>query len=130
MEQRVAITLWKLATNIEFRTVGQSTVGKIVIETAAMITTHLLPRFVQIPKGEQLNKIIDDFESERGFPQAVGVIDGTHIPIIRPEESFTDYYNRKGYYSVFMQAVVDCYGLFMEVYIGWPGRVHDARVFY
>ena len=83
VEQRVAITLWKLATNIEFRTlaalfsVGQSTVGKIVIETIAMTTTHL-PRFVQIPKGERLNKIIDDFESERGFPQPVGAIDGTH----------------------------------------------------
>ena len=55
--------------------VQHSTVGKIVIETTAMITTHLLPRFVQIPKGEQLNKIIHDFESERGFPQAVGAID-------------------------------------------------------
>ena len=28
-----------------------------------------------------------------------------------------------------MQAVVDCYGLFMDVYVRWPGRVHDARVF-
>ena len=28
-----------------------------------------------------------------------------------------------------MQAVVDFRGLFMDVYIGWPGKVHDARVF-
>ena len=30
----------------------------------------------------------------------------------------SDYYNRKGYYSVIMQAVVDFRGLFMDVYIG------------
>ena len=27
-----------------------------------------------------------------------------------------------------MQAKVDFHGLFMAVYIGWPGKVHDARV--
>ena len=28
-----------------------------------------------------------------------------------------------------MQAMVDHLGRFMDVYIGWPGKVHDARVF-
>lgn len=28
-----------------------------------------------------------------------------------------------------MQALVDHRGHFMDVYIGWPGKVHDARVF-
>ena len=28
-----------------------------------------------------------------------------------------------------MQAVVDSHCIFMAVYIGWPGKVHDARVF-
>ena len=28
-----------------------------------------------------------------------------------------------------MQAKVDFHGLFMAVYIGWPGKVHDACVF-
>ncbi len=28
-----------------------------------------------------------------------------------------------------MQAVVDFRGIFMNVNIGWPGKVHDARVF-
>ena len=40
-----------------------------------------------------------------------------------------DYYNRKAYYSVIMQAMVGFRGLFMNVYIGWPGKVHDLRVF-
>ena len=28
-----------------------------------------------------------------------------------------------------MQGAVDYRGIFIDVYIGWPGRVHDARVF-
>ena len=28
-----------------------------------------------------------------------------------------------------MQGLVDFRGIFMDIYIGWPGKVHDARVF-
>ncbi len=55
----------------------------------------------------------------------MGAIDGSHIPILKPQP---DYYNQKGYYSIVMQAVVDFRGIFMNVNIGWPGKVHDSRV--
>lgn len=135
MEKRVTVTVWKLATNVEYRTlsalfgIGRSTVGVSVVETCKAIVAHLLPRYVYVPRGEKLREIVDGFESCWGFPQAAGAIDGTHIPIIRPDRSSSDYYNRKGYYSIIMQARVDFRGLFMDVYIGWPGKVHDARVF-
>ena len=51
--------------------------------------------------------MLDGFETTKGFSQTVGAIDGTHIPIIRPEQNPADYCNRKGYYSILMQAVVD-----------------------
>ena len=135
MEERVAITLWKLATNIEYRTLsalfglGRSTVGEIVLDTSHAIATHLLSQYVRIPQEEKLKEIVEGFETYWGFPQAAGAVDGTHIPIIRPEESASDYYNRKGYYSIIVQSMVDFRGLFIDVYIGWPGKVHDARVF-
>ena len=135
VEVRVAVTIWKLATNVEYRTLsaqfglGRSTVSKIVVETCHAIASHLLPQYIQIPLGDRLKEIVEGFETCWGFPQAAGAIDCSHIPIIRPDESASDYYNRKGYYSVIMQATVDFRGLFMDVYIGWPGKVHDARVF-
>ena len=36
-----------------------------------------------------------------------GVIDGTRIPIVCPKDSLSDYYDREGFYSVIMQALVD-----------------------
>ena len=107
----------------------RSTVGAIVTETCYVIATHLLPKYVKIPQGDALREIVHGFEHCWGFPQAVGAIDGSHIPIIRPQESASDYYNRKGFYSIIIQAIVDYRGLFMDIYLGWPGKVHDARVF-
>ena len=72
---------------------------------------------------------MEGFETYCGFPQASGAIDGSHIPILHPDDSASDYYNRKGYYSIIMQAMVDFCGLFMDADIGWPGEVHDTCVF-
>lgn len=63
------------------------------------------------------------------FPQALCAIDGSHIPIKAPPNNPRDYFNRKGYYSIILQAVVDSYGQFIDVTVGWPGSVHDARIF-
>ena len=93
------------------------------------LAEKLLNKYVYIPQGESLQEIVRGFEDCWGFPQAAGAVDGSHIPIIKPCESASDYYNRKGVYSIIFQGLVDFRGHFMDVYIGWPGRVHDARVF-
>ena len=135
LERRVAVTIWRLATNVEYRTLGElfglgrSTVGKIVLETCEAIAQHLLQVHVRFPTGQTLKHVIRGFDAKSGFPQVAGAIDGTHIPIIRPQVNATDYFNRKGFHSLVMQAVVDFRGVFTDVYIGWPGRVHDARIF-
>lgn len=132
---RVAITIWRLSTNSDCRTiatlfgVGRSTVYEILSDTCDAITSHLMKRYVHIPNFEVLQKIVFKFEQHWGFPQAIAAIDGSHIPIIKPLQCPSDYYNRKGYYSILIQALVDSHGLFMDVNIGWLGKVHDARVF-
>ena len=134
-ERRVAVTIWRLATNVEYRTLGElfglgrSTVRKIVHETCEAIAQHLLQVHVRFPTGQTLKQVIRGFDAKSGFPQVAGAIDGTHIPIIRPQVNATDYFNCKGFHSLVMQAVVDFWGVFTDVYIGWPGRVHHARIF-
>ena len=64
-----------------------------------------------------------------GIPQYVGAIDGSHTPIVSPQDHLADYYNRKSWHSIILQAVVNHELRFWNINVGWPGRVHDARVF-
>ena len=135
VEQRVAITIWCLATPCEYRTVAhlfgvaRSTVCEVVQETCRAIVHNLLSLYINFPSGEGLKKVVDGFEEKWGFPQCVGAVDGSHIPISAPELNHTDYYNRKGWYSMIVQAIVDHDYLFRDICVGWAGSVHDARVF-
>ena len=40
-----------------------------------------------------------------------------------------DYYNRKGFYSIVLQAVIDSNGKFIDIFVGYPGSTHDSRIF-
>ena len=39
-----------------------------------------------------------------------------------------DYFNRKGFYSIVLQAVVDYKKKFLDICVGWPGSTHDSRI--
>ena len=108
VKKRVAITLWRLRTNIECRSlshlfgVGISTACVAVSDVCKAIVSHLAKRYISIPSRERLKLVVDGFQSKWGIPQCVGAIDATHIPIMAPKDSPLDYYNRKGYHSVVM----------------------------
>uniref|UniRef100_A0A8C3FIM0 DDE Tnp4 domain-containing protein n=1 Tax=Chrysemys picta bellii TaxID=8478 RepID=A0A8C3FIM0_CHRPI len=131
VEKRVAIALWKLATPDSYRSVGNQfgvgkfTVGAAVMQVARAITELLLRKVVTLGS---VQVIVDGFAA-MGFPNCGGAIDGTHIPILAPEHQGTQYINRKGYFSMMLQALVDHKGRFTNINVGWPGRVHDACVF-
>ena len=78
--------------------------------------------------GDNLKETVQGFHSHWGIPQCAGSIDGSHIPVRPPALNHTDYYNQKGWYSIIVQAVIDQNYLFTDLYIRWPGSVHDARV--
>ena len=88
VDQRIAVTLWRLATNVEYRTIaalfglGISTVCSIVLKTCSVIAEHRLPRYVCMPSEDKLREIDGEFENLWGFPQVVGTIDGSHIPVL------------------------------------------------
>lgn len=135
VEQRVAIAIWCLATPSEYRTIGhlfgvaRCTVCIIVKEVCQAIVEVLLPKYICFPIAEQVQKTIDGFGQIWGVPQCVGVIDGSHIPILSPVDCHTDYYNHKGWYSIILQGIVDHKYCFAHINVGWPGSVHDARVY-
>lgn len=53
---------------------------------------------------------------------------GSYISIIAPSTDPLDHYNRKGFHSILLQTLVNHECKFMNVFIGWPGSYHDARI--
>ncbi|KAG6930602.1 hypothetical protein G0U57_003483, partial [Chelydra serpentina] len=115
--KRVAIALWKLATPDSYRSVanqfgvGKSTMGVAVMQVAHAIVDLLLSKVVTL--GD-VQVIIDGF-SAMGFPNCGGAIDGTNIPILGPAHQGSQYINRKGYFSMVLQAPVDHKGRFTNI---------------
>ncbi|KAK3733250.1 hypothetical protein QZH41_011088 [Actinostola sp. cb2023] len=134
VEKRVAICLWHLATGEDLRSLGwrfgiaKSTACEIIKEVCKAIVEVLLTRVIKWPSGNELKAVTNGFKTRWGFPQCAGAIDGTHIKISAPPDCPNDYYNRKGDYSIVLQAVVDHEYRFTDIYIKWPGKVHDARI--
>ena len=64
--------------------IGKSTVYEVLHDTCAVVASHIMPKYVHIPNMAMLRMIVNGFEHNLGFPQAIGVIDGSHIAIIKP----------------------------------------------
>ena len=63
------------------------------------------------------------------FKDCIGAIDGTHVPCVVPSNKFVQHLCRKGMTTQNVLAVCDFDMRFTFVLAGWPGSVHDMRVF-
>ena len=90
VQQQVAITLWCLATPTEYHTiahlfgVARSTVCAIVHKACLAIVENLMGTYIKFPRGDQLERVTESFQTKWGVPQCVGAIDVCHIPIAAP----------------------------------------------
>ena len=134
-EIKLPVTLYYLSGVNDCRTIvnlfglGRSTVCSIVPTVCKQIVRNLLKTSINLPKRDETRKIIQKFESVFGFPQAVDAIDCCHIRKKYPNENPEDYRNRTEYHSIALQALVDNHYLFRDIFAGWIGKSHDARVF-
>lgn len=77
----------------------------------------------------------EEFEREKtawqeayNFPCAIGAVDCTQVPILKPTIHGDEYVNRKGFPSVNVLATCNSSEMFTSVDVSWPGSVHDARI--
>lgn len=132
-QRSVYVFLWYIGNSLTFRQLGnlfgiaKSTAWKVVIQVSEFLV-QLGPQYIVWPSPEGIAKISAGFREVNGIPNIVGAIDGTHIRIKAPKYHPQDYFNRKGYYSLNLQVVVDSKKKFIDIYCGEPGSLHDNRV--
>ena len=102
----------------------------VVHEICQILSENIGPKIVKFPVSKQeVAEATGHFLQKFGFPQVIGCIDGTHIPIKQPSENSHDYFSYRMCHTINCQAICDAYGKFINVEVKWSDSVHDARVF-
>ncbi|XDV21828.1 hypothetical protein PO909_026848 [Leuciscus waleckii] len=91
---------------------------------------QFLGSFVIFPSHLRPQAVKQNFFAIAAFPNVIGAIDCTHVPIKAPPgPNEGDFVNRKGFHSVNVQMVCDSMFHITNVEAKWPGSVHDSRIF-
>ncbi|XP_070831176.1 uncharacterized protein [Chaetodon trifascialis] len=111
--------------------VPRSTVHRVIHRIAAEIKGKL-GTVISLPSQDMLPDIGMGFcQLARSpvFTRAAGAIDGCHIRIKPPgNQHRMDYINYKLFPSIHLQAISDATGRFLDIFVGYLGSVHYARV--
>lgn len=137
VSKRVGLTLVKMATNAEYRTledhfaVAKSSICKILREVCEAIIEKFGEQFVRPPSHAELDSVVEGFESEFGLPQCAGVLECTHVPILSPSAvaNPSEHCNAGGWHSVLLQVLVDNSYCILDVHVGNKGSMRMAQHF-
>ena len=136
LEKRVIVTFHNLKDQGSMRMtanafgIARCTVGQIIQEICMILTKNIGSELIKFPETkEEISNEISAFLQSFGFPQVIGCIDGTHIPIKQPAENAHDYFSYKQTYLINCQAICNAFGQFTNVEVKWPESLHNARVF-
>ena len=101
-----------------------------IIKRISEAIARLKQNYIQFPAVDMLRQIKLDFMRICAFPNVVETIDCTHIKIPCPGgENAELFRNRKGFFSVNVQAVSGPNLEIQHIVVRWPDSVHDSRIF-
>lgn len=110
--------------------VHKSTVCRIIKKVTRQISAILKPQYIRFPDHREVNKVKLDFFEIRGFPGVIGCIDCTHVRIQNPGGPDAERFrNRKGFFSINVQAVCNAQLKIVNIVARWHGSVHDSTIF-
>lgn len=136
-EEHILAFLWFVGHKSSYRDVADRfniTLSSlhVVITRVADFLVNMAPEVIRFPTDEEREATVRHFgtaKNEKRFPRTVGAVDGTHIKINRPKHDQESYFTRKKEHAIHVQGIVDHRKKFIDVFVGYPGSVHDARVF-
>jgi len=130
---KVLMMLWYLANRNSFREIADKfNVTKSCAHNSIFETIDTLLKFskdlIKWPSAREKLIIAEGFYRKCSKSHITGAVDGCHIKMNRPQKDGNAFLNRKGYYSIILQGICDNNMKFLDIYVGAPGSVHDARV--
>ncbi|KAK8772096.1 hypothetical protein V5799_024659 [Amblyomma americanum] len=107
--------------------VGESTHHRMMYRVMAFVL-DIAPRIVTFP--DDLQKLANAFEQVSGFPDTIGCIDGSYIPVRCPAGKVRSVYVNRHYYpSLTLQGICDNRKRFLDASAGAPSKIHGSRIF-
>ncbi|ETE57171.1 hypothetical protein L345_17116, partial [Ophiophagus hannah] len=109
--------------------VSQSSVSRCLDAFLEAMLRHVHEHITFPTTDSELRRTREAFFDIAGFPNVIGIVDCTHVPIIAPADMPALYRNCHNFHSLNVQATCDASGCFTHVLAKFPGSVHDARIF-
>ena len=113
LEKRLAITWYYLKDQGSMKMtanvfgIARCTVDQVIHQICKILSEKIGPDMIKFPTGkDQVMEATSEFLNRFGFPQVIGCIDGTHVPIKAPTENAHDYFSYKTCYSINVQAIL------------------------
>jgi len=97
---------------------GATTVREIVRDTCDAIWERLKPAYMSARDKNDWIRTADEFYERTNFPNCIGVVDGKHIRIRKPNESGSQFFNYKNFFSAVLISVADADYCFISVEVG------------
>lgn len=106
--------------------VSRMTVSRCVHRVSHELSRRL-HQHIRFPStAEEIIHVKQGFYSIGHFPNVVGAVDGSFIPIIAPSVDEHLYVTRKGFHAINIQGICDADNLFLDIVVKWPGCTHDS----
>ena len=107
--------------------IDRTTVCKIIKHVSRELA-KLSQKSVSFPRD--LVTVKTEFKELSRISNIIGAVDGTQVRVQSPGgENAAKFVNRKGYYSLIVQAVVGPNYQFFDLVCRWPGSTHDAMIY-
>ena len=108
---------------------GATTVREIVTDTCDVIWERLKPAYMSARDKNDWIRTANEFYYRTNFPNCIGAVDGKQIRIRNPNESGSQFFNYKNFFSMVLMAVADADYHIISIEVGAYASSSDSNVF-